>query len=262
MRDPSPPSSIAWLEKLAQAAVNLLFPPHCVACHRFGAWLCAACVNKIETIGPPVCPRCGMPSEQALATAARDDIPRPECDRCRSTRQQIERLRAYAFHSGPLREAIHQFKYQDLRALAAGLGQLMADGWTTLAPNSGDVDVIVPVPLHPTRERQRGYNQSALLARELGVHLERPVVEDTLLRVKATPPQVGLGTKARQVNVRGAFDCTDSILGGKRVLLVDDVCTSGSTLEAASAALRNGGVRSIWAYTLARARGTDRPSSI
>jgi ComF family protein len=167
---------------------------------------------------------------------------------------QLDGLLACAFHSDPLREAIHQFKYQDLRSLAALLGKLMAEGWATLAPAGASVDVIVPVPLHAARQRQRGYNQSALLARELGACLGRPVAEDSLVRTKATAPQVGLNAEERRANVCDAFRCTGTDLSGKRVLLVDDVCTTGSTLESAGVALREAGTVSVWAYTLARAR--------
>jgi ComF family protein len=250
-----------WLKELAATAVDLLFPPRCVACHRFGAWLCADCVKEIEVIHPPICPRCGLP----LDSEARDNTTPPKmpfgCNRCRSAPFPADRLRAYAFHSGPLREAIHQLKYQDLRALAAPLGQLMAEGWANLSRDEDGFDVIVPVPLHRARLRQRGYNQAALLARALGAHLQRPVAEDTLVRVKATAPQVDLDAQARRANVRDAFLCSDTSLAGKRVLLVDDVCTTGATLEAASVALRDGGASSVWAYTLARARGQAGPDS-
>ena len=168
-------------------------------------------------------------------------------------------MRAFAFHSGPLREAIHQLKYNDLRALAIPLGNLMAAGWSVLAPENSDFEAIVPIPLHRTRQRQRGYNQSALLARELARHLQRPVIEDSLVRIRATAPQVDLNAQARQENVRDAFRCVSRNLSGKRVLLIDDVCTTGATLEAASSALRAGGASSVWAYTLARARGQGRP---
>jgi competence protein ComFC len=123
-----------------------------------------------------------------------------------------------------------------------------------LAPNSLHLDVIVPVPLHPTRQRERGFNQAALLACELGIHLGRPVVDGVLVRSRATHPQVGLGPDERRANVDGAFECANDDLAGKRVLLVDDVYTTGSTMEAAGAALREGGAESVWAYTLARAR--------
>jgi ComF family protein len=199
----------------------------------------------VEAIRPPVCSHCGWPlSPSGQATL---------CALCQNSPFQLDGLRAYAFHSGPLRKAIHQLKYEGLRSLAAPLGLLMSQAWPDLAPNWAG-DAIVPVPLHAARQRERGYNQAALLARELGRGLRCPVVEDVLVRVKATPPQVGLTAEQRRANVSDAFKCAMGSLAGKRVLLVDDVCTTGATLEAAAAALYQAGTSSVWSYTLARAR--------
>jgi ComF family protein len=241
---------VEWLKELGRQVVDLLFPPHCVACNRFGGWFCAHCMQKIDVIRAPVCRRCGLPL--AGTVPAEDSL--PVCPQCSSLTSELDGVCAFAFHGGPLREAIHQFKYRGLRDLAAPLGKLLNEGWVTLPPNDLDVDVIVPVPLHASRIRQRGYNQAALLARELGHHLERPVVEEVLVRVKDTIPQVGLDAQARRDNVHNAFQCVNGSLAGKRVLLLDDVYTTGSTLEAAAGALRTEGVSLIWAYTLARAR--------
>jgi ComF family protein len=250
------PSGLARLKGFGDAVVDLLFPPRCVTCHRLGAWLCSHCLDEIEVIHPPICYRCGLPVNSTdpggLAAAI--------CGHCQQAPLQLDGLRAYAFHSGPLRQAIHQFKYEDLRALAAPLGNLMADGWAALSPPAQNIDVVVPVPLHATRHRQRGYNQAALLAREIGARLHWPVVEDILVRARATAPQVELSAQERQANVRDAFRCVDDSLSGRRLLLVDDVCTTGFTLEAACAALQDAGGVLVWAYTLARARGNDRPS--
>ena len=241
---PIAPSGLTWLRALGNAAVDLLFPPRCAACRRLGAWFCQECVAAIETIAPPVCYRCGRP------------LPQPDlvCQKCSAEGSALDGIRSYAYHSDPLRQAIHELKYADLQALAVPLGRLMAEGWETVHPSGQDIDIIVPTPLHAKRERERGYNQAALLARELGAHLQRPVVESSLARIKATAPQVELDAQERKANVQEAFRCTDHSLAGKQVLLIDDVCTTGSTLEAAALALRRVDVSSVWAYTLARAR--------
>jgi ComF family protein len=166
----------------------------------------------------------------------------------------LSRLLACAYYADPLKAAIHQFKYNDLSSLAAPLGELMTKGWQRLTPQKARVDVIVPVPLHRSRERQRGYNQSALLACELGARLLLPVMEGVLIRTRATAPQVDLGIEERKANVKDAFLCVDDSLASQRVLLVDDVYTSGSTLDAAYSALRKKGVSYTCAFTLARAK--------
>lgn len=250
----STPPGQAWLGKLKTVALDLLFPPHCASCQRLGAWLCADCLNKIEAIELPVCQVCGLPLTGDRHMAV--------CGRCQHSPIQIDGLRAYAIHAGPLRKAIHEFKYEDLRGLAGLLGQLMADGWNRLAPPHLELDAIVPVPLHRSRERQRGYNQAALLARELGACLQLPVVEDAVIRSRATAPQVDLGVEARRANVQDAFQFKGNGLSGKCVLLVDDVCTSGATLESVCLVLRGAGASSVWACTLTRARpdaGTTHP---
>ncbi|MFC2029293.1 ComF family protein [Chloroflexota bacterium] len=141
-----------------------------------------------------------------------------------------------------------------MRILASTLGDLMYQGWLNPSIGIGDVEVIVPVPLHPSRERERGYNQASLLALHMGACLGIPVDDGLLERSKPTRPQVGLSGLERRKNVRDAFRCVDTALAGKKILLIDDVCTSSSTLEAACRTLRDVGASSVWAYTLARAR--------
>ena len=156
-----------------------------------------------------------------------------------------------AYFEGGLREAIHRFKYQGLTALAPTLGKLMA---TYLEETSLPAEVIVPVPLHPSRVKERGYNQALLLTQELAKGTGLPLWGDSLVRARPTPPQIGLNAIQRRENVRDAFLSTDQRLAGKRVLLIDDVCTSGATLEACSIALHKMGVESVWGLVLARER--------
>jgi ComF family protein len=253
---PLPKSArLSRLRQLTNSIVDLFFPPHCVGCHRLGSWLCERCIDQIETIHSPICLRCGRPVDSQVGAIASDESHRPRCGHCGEMPTELDALRSFAYFGGLLREAIHQLKYDGVTVLAGPLGQLMALAWPDLAPEGQEqVDAIVPVPLHPKRERERGYNQASLLAHALGNHLNRPVVEDVLRRSRATAPQVGLGTQERRANVHDAFRCTGGRLTGRCILLVDDVCTTGATLEAAASALRAGGASAVIAYTLARAR--------
>lgn len=151
-----------------------------------------------------------------------------------------------------MRAAIHRFKYRNGRALVTPLGNLLID---YLAQYPLPADVVVPIPLHPRRLADRGYNQSALLAAHVSRALGWPSIENSLVRVRYTQPQVEQpSAEARRQNVQDAFVCRDDSLANARVLLIDDVYTTGATLQACGLALRRRGVRSVWALTLAHGR--------
>ena len=229
--------------------LDLVYPPHCVACGRMGAWLCAACLEAYPAFRPPWCARCGRPLPRAGV-----------CRACRGRSSSLRAARSVGPHVAPLRDAVHALKYEGVRALATPLAALMA-ATCSLAPLP--VAAVVPVPLHPRRVRQRGYNQAALLARELARLLVLPLHEEWLERARNTPSQVGLTRAERWANVDGAFRVAAAAsdagaLAGQSVLLVDDVFTSGATLRAAAGALRSAGAEAVWAVTLTRARvGAD-----
>ncbi len=149
-----------------------------------------------------------------------------------------------------MREAIHQFKYRRRTDLAATFGEMLND---YLSVSALPFDTIVPVPLHRDRERARGYNQSLLLARELAARHPLDLWEDALIRVRATRPQVELDAVERRENVRDAFAAIDRAAGAQ-VLLIDDVCTTGATMEACGIALKRCGAKSVWGLALARPR--------
>jgi ComF family protein len=155
-----------------------------------------------------------------------------------------------AFFEGNLRQAIHAFKYKQRPELARVLGSLLI---SYLYANPLPADAIAAVPLHPTRERARGYNQALLLARALGAQTHLPVFEDALKRVRATPSQTELDAAERQANVKDAF-IADEHVAGKRWLLIDDVCTTGATMDDCSVALKQCGAQSVWGLALARGR--------
>jgi ComF family protein len=149
-----------------------------------------------------------------------------------------------------VRQAIYQLKYRNLKVLAAPLAQLLKD---YLATNPVPGEVLVPVPLHRKRLKERGYNQSGLLARELGKPINLAMVDDCLIRRHPTPPQARTSNvDERQSNVADAFTCCDRRLQNKQVLLIDDVATSGATLNACATALKAAGATSVWGLALAR----------
>ncbi len=149
-----------------------------------------------------------------------------------------------------MRQAIHQLKYHNLRAISSCLAQLLAD---YLYSNPLPGEAIIPVPLHSKRLRERGYNQSGLLARELGKFTNLPVIQDCLIRIKEAKPQVRASSaQERLKNVAGAFLCENNGVDSKQIILIDDVCTSGATLESCASALKDKGATSVWGLTLAR----------
>jgi len=238
----------ALLERAARAGQSLLdlvYPPRCPGCGRMGIAFCERCRAQVELILPPVCRRCGcvLPQEGL-------------CARCRALPSSLDAVLAVAVFADPLRPAIHALKYENNTALAAPLGSMMVELWRR--GGAPQADLILPVPLHTRRQAERGYNQSRLLARVLGRGVGVPVDEHTLIRERPTLPQVGLDVTERRQNVEGAFACRGD-LRGKTVVVVDDVCTTGATLEACAAALRAGGAAGVWGFTLARARWDSAP---
>ncbi len=149
-----------------------------------------------------------------------------------------------------MRQAIHNLKYRNLKALAAPLARLLCD---YLVANPVPVEVLVPVPLHPKRLQERGYNQSSLLAGELGKLAHLPLIDDCLVRQRYALPQARTSSvDERRGNVAEAFACRDHRLLDKQVLLIDDVATSGVTLDACAAAVKAAGAASVWGLTMAR----------
>ena len=284
--------SLRQASAAGQRLLDLVFPPRCPGCGRLGVLFCDSCQAQIEPIIPPVCRRCGHPTPEdgtgLSARSFRAESPGPcglpaygergllahgergvagagfrdvLCEACQATPSNLDGIKAVGIFAHPLREAIHALKYENCRGLAAPLGACMADAWSHAHPPA---DLLMPVPLHASRVAERGYNQSALLARILGSAARVPVVEGILVRQKATLPQVGLSWHERRRNVSDAFVCRES-MEGQRVVLVDDVCTTGATLEACAAALRDGGASSVWGFTLARPRrepGTPTPDAV
>jgi ComF family protein len=227
------------LSYFKRAALDLFFPQRCLGCGDEGELICHKCRKSLPRIMPPVCPKCGKPQSSGIL-----------CSECIIWHTNIEGIRSPLRFEGTVREAVHQFKYKNLRSLSLPLAFLLSD---YLQNNPLPLQVLVPVPLHPRRLKERGYNQSGLLAHELGRLINVPVVDDCLTRQKYILPQAQTkSVEERRYNVNKAFYCRSSILHNKKVVLVDDVATSGATLDACAEALKSNGTLSVWGLVLAR----------
>ncbi len=210
-----------------------------MGCGREEGFICSSCRNQFSLIVPPVCLRCGKPLSYGSI-----------CTSCDGWEADIDGIRSAFRFEGVAREAVHQLKYNNLRAIAPEMAGLMLPFYR----DSGvPGDVLVPVPLHPKRLKERGYNQSGLIARGLGRLTGLSVNEDCLVRQRNTGSQARTSNVVeRRNNVSGAFICRNNKLSGQRVILVDDVVTSGATLNACASALKEGGALSVWGITFAR----------
>jgi ComF family protein len=228
--------SLDMLLAASRAVLDLVYPARCAGCGHRGDWVCSACQQKTLTIDPPLCGRCGSGSSMPC--------------RCNELSPDLDLVRSVAFYDGWVRSAISSFKYEGERARAEHLALLAI-------PLLADIPrpiSLVPVPLHRSRQRRRGYNQAELLASVIGraVGLE---VDMVIQRAVATRQQVGLSADERATNVKGAFAlATDVAIHGRRFVLVDDVMTTGSTLGACAESLKAGGAIWVGAVTIARDR--------
>lgn len=239
------------LQRWARGALDLFFPRSCVGCRAEGAYLCPRCLSQVPRLAPPWCAACGV-RLGALPARGRSVSPvsAGRCRTCRSYPLDLDGIRSAFPYQPPVSDAIIQFKYHGLRAL----GQELASTLVEALPSLGFVpDVVVPVPLHVRRKRERGYNQAEVLATVLGALLGLPLAADALRRVRETAPQARLHSREeRMANVAAAFGPGPGSVHGRRVLLVDDVCTTGATLSACGHVLRRQGAAAVWALTVAR----------
>jgi ComF family protein len=233
----------SWLQKINQNLLDLLLPPRCVHCKASNSWFCNNCVAQTAFISTKVCHRCGTPIATEFSP----------CNQCAvNPLHAIDGIRSASFFdNNPIRSAIHALKYNNHKAVAQPLAKILAN---TVRQYNLIADEIVPIPLHPSRQKERGYNQSELLAQHLGQILALPVNTTTLKRIKKTETQMTLGALARKTNVKNAFDCNNNQLTHKHLLLIDDVCTTGSTLDACAETLKAHGTVSVWGLTLAKAQ--------
>lgn len=227
------------LRQIVGLVEDLLFPATCGGCGRRGTWLCQDCSSLLI----PACQAADHQPSPAPGNPARRHS-------YLDYSAALSDVQAAFLFAGPLRSSIHQFKYGGEHARGQFLGELLADHAERLLAGR-DIDLVLPVPLHRRRRRQRGFNQAEILARPVATRLGVPLGHG-LLRTVETRPQVGLGPGERRANVRDAFWCEPAGVRGRTVLLVDDVVTTGATMEAAARALVRSGVTRVEGMALAR----------
>ncbi len=234
--------------------LNLVYPETCFICsvpvsRRQDCGLCDSCWNKAAAlkINPPICSCCGLPLSGSDSDAAH------LCGKCLARMPCYSGARSFGYYTAELARMVQGLKFQGRKNLAGLLASLMASVFSEFWSRQ-EFDLIVAVPLHPGRKRDRGYNQSELLARELASYIAKPCSGRILARTRPTLPQVGLSDSHRLENVRNAFRCIDAPkVCKKRILLIDDVMTTGATADSAAQALIEAGCLRVSVLTAARA---------
>jgi ComF family protein len=236
---------------LVWTAVDWIFPPTCGGCGKVGERWCITCQQNLSRVSGPICQRCGEP----LAVGG-------ICGECSANPPAVKALRSFGIYEGSLRNAIRQMKYKrDI-----GLGEALSKHLIELYNDQKwEIDLIVPVPLSSRRMRERGYNQAGLLARPLSYAIGKSFLAGAILRKRETRSQVGLNASERKANTAGAFQARETFVRGKVVLVIDDVATTGATINACAQALCDAGSKAVYGLTLARAvvkTHVDEPANL
>ena len=238
------------MEGIVKGLIDLIFPPLCAFCgtpltEDDQGEICPCCLGNIRFISPPICPTCGFPFPMEVGE---DHL----CGQCLRTNWHFGIARAFGLYEGTIREAIHLLKYGGKAFLARHLAGLLDKGYPFI--DYASYDLLVPVPLHPKRLRERGFNQALLLGRAIARREGVSCNGFVLKKARWSPPQIDLSPREREKNVKGSFAVVDSAkVEGKRVLLIDDVMTTGSTVNECARELLKAGTMEVDVFTLARA---------
>jgi ComF family protein len=237
--------------------IDIIYPPRCPICRGFlrndgatekntAGHMCGNCYSDLREIHPPLCPVCGRPFVTGIET-------NHLCEECLRKRPDYDSAAAAYLYEGALMTAIHRFKYGSKRFLSDSLGPLLAQ-FAESRLQKCDSLLAMPIPLHPRRLRERGFNQSLLLATYVAKRLDTELDFLSLRRVRYTLPQTGLGKEERRKNVKNAFQLKNpKIVKGRTVLLIDDVATTGNTLNECARILKRAGSGKVLCLVLARA---------
>ena len=239
-------------KKLALSALDLLFPPLCHICNCHlqpeleMSYLCQGCIDHVRYLTSPLCPCCGKGMNKAAGAADR------HCHECLTKSPAFDRARSLVYYQSPVKELLHRLKFQADSSAAIVLAELIGKGIARQSAN--EADYIIPVPLYCSRLKMRGLNQSLILAKTIFPTEKEKIATDVLVRVKNTIAQSGLTGAERRRNLSAAFSVRESrLLSGKKILLIDDVFTTGTTVNECAKTLKECGVASVHVWTFARA---------
>lgn len=241
---------ISPIRHLTARIADLIVPRRCPGCGKVtDGDFCGSCAEAIRPIAAPICESCGADMPAGVSEN------RPDCEWCRPRKFRFDAARAAVRHEGPARRAVIRFKYHRILALGGPLASLMVralEQVPVLFEDMRGADVIVPVPLHWRRHAWRGFNQAGILARPVADALDIPVAP-SLKRIRNNRPQSRLSTKQRMENVKGIFALDPRFpVDGKKVILLDDVMTTGSTVNECARVLKKGGAKKVYVFTMSR----------
>jgi competence protein ComFC len=220
-------------------AMDWLYPPHCCNCEQRGFVLCKACSSEIEILHGKVCQKCGYPISRKNTL----------CEDCKKSAPAYTAMRSWSVFSGVSRKALHSLKYRQ----NLSLGNILARPLVEMILNSGwNIDMIVPVPLSRSHQRQRGYNQAACISYPVALRMNIPHSTNSMKRIKETETQISLDVNKRFTNLMDAFYANPAKLNKRNILLIDDVITTGATMQNCAIALKNAGAEKIYCLSVAR----------
>jgi competence protein ComFC len=230
---------------LIWTAIDWVYPPDCGGCEKPGVRWCSDCQAQVTRPDLHLCPLCGRPQPNPSGSI---------CSACHQSNPGCADIRSWAIFQGPIREAIHRLKYRGDIGLSETFTTKLVE---LLVELNWKVDMVAAVPLSRQRFKQRGYNQAGLLGWSLSKALCISYASQAIVRIRNTGTQVGLSIRERQENVSGAFSASPRLVRGRNVLVIDDVLTTGATMQACARAFLEAGANSVYGLTLARAPSHD-----